>query len=65
MSKDFRKLPKESLEICVPIDLATKFRERIARERSTITRSGTEAICVFMGVDPSNYGIVQAEESVA
>jgi len=65
MSKDFREFDKESLEIRVPIDLATKIRQRAVRERSSISRVGTEAFSRLVGDDPSKYGIEAEQKQTA
>jgi hypothetical protein len=63
MSKDFREIEKEHLQIMVPIDLATKVRERAGRERASLSKFGTEALSRHMGIDPATYGIEAEQKS--
>ncbi len=62
MSKAFRDYEKESLELRVPVEVATEVRKATAVQRRSISHFGTEALLRALGIDPKRFGI-GAEES--
>ncbi len=65
MAKDFSELEKEQVNTYLPVKLVTKLRQRAALRRWSLARTITEALCRGTDIDPSEYGIAAAKESVA
>lgn len=61
MSKPFRELTKESMEVRVPIRLATRLRQVALDERRSISSVLTRTLARGFGEDPARYGIETAE----
>lgn len=53
----FREVPKEDVQIRMPIPLATLLRERAARERRSISEVGTMLVISALNRKPEAFGI--------
>lgn len=57
MPLPFRDVPKEGLEIRMPIPLATLLRERAARQRRSIAEVGTMLLIGALERTPEAFGV--------
>jgi hypothetical protein len=57
MTSPFREVPKEDVQIRMPIPLATLLRERAARERRSISELGTMLVIGGLNRKPEAFGI--------
>ena len=67
MSKEFREIDKADVSIQAPSDIAREIRIEAAKRRTSISKLGSEALILFLGRNPRDYGIerTKAEKQTA
>ena len=66
MSRSFREIEKEAIDVRVPTDVALAFRTEALRQGRSVSELGSELIIKHLGMNPKDYGIVSRKrESVA
>ena len=57
MSKRFREIEKEGIDVRAPLDVAEKFRIEAIKQGRSVSSLGSEIIIRYLGLDPAKYGL--------